>query len=204
MKTFFLILIFWSVTVLTAQNFNFGIKGGVNYNFSGDLTDKNELLNTGDDAIHGAKNSLGYHGGIFLKYSISDFFLRTEANFTQYKTEYSVSSNPITLTSQKVDIPLVLGTKVFSKLYVFVGPDFQYQLSEDFSLENTELHYQDFTWGLHAGVGLQLDNFLVEVCWDKPLSDNEINILNSISSTDYYTVDQRPNQLLLSIGYKFD
>lgn len=204
MKSLAFIFLLTVTQLSMAQNFNFGIKAGLNYNFSGNLTDKNELISSADDAIHGAKNSIGYHGGLLLNWKISDFFIKTEATYTQYQTQYLVAQNNLTLTTQKVDVPLLFGTKIIGSAYVFAGPDFQYYVSEDFSLENTNVEYNDFTLGLHLGVGVELEDFLLELRWDKALNNSEINILNQLNINDYYTIDNRPNQLLFSVGYKFD
>jgi hypothetical protein len=41
------------------------------------------------------------------------------------------------MTTKKIDVPIVVGMKVFGPVYIFAGPDFQYIMDEDFSLDLT-------------------------------------------------------------------
>jgi len=185
-----------SMITLSAQNLQYGIQGGLNYNFSGDL---NELQTLGDDIVHGAEKSVGYHGGLWLKMNYTDIFLKGEVLYTQYKTEFD-GTPAYTMTTKKIDVPIVVGMKVFGPVYIFAGPDFQYIMDEDFSLSDTDVTYDDFTLGLHLGAGVEFGKVSFDVRWDKGLSGSDSEIVNSESVTENFTLDNRPNQIVFSLN----
>jgi len=200
MKNLFFLLVFVFIGNLYAQNLQFGIQGGVNYNFSGDLNELNVLETPVDDIYHNAKSVAGYHGGVWAKLNFSDIFIKSELLYTKFENEFVVIDTE-NLITKKIDIPIVLGIKVLGPLYVFAGPDFQYILSEDFSVGNTEVTYDDFSTGLHLGVGLELDRIALDLRWDKGLSESDASIINSEFVNENFSLDNRPNQLVLSLHY---
>jgi len=181
------------------QNTQWGVKGGLNYNFSGDLTDLNTLENAADDIVHGVNKSVGYHGGLWAKVNFTDLFLKGELLYTQNNTDFG-GTPAYSLTTEKLDIPIVLGAKVLGPVYIFAGPDFQYILQEDFSLQNSDITYDDFTMGLHVGAGVDFGVISMDVRWDKGLSGSESQIVNSEFVHENFTLDNRQNQIVVSLN----
>ncbi len=201
MKNLFFILLSISIIGTSfAQKLEFGLQGGVNYNFSGDLKELNILDSSVDDIYHSAKSVAGYHGGVWARLNFSDIFLKSELLYTKYENDFTGIST-YTLSTKKIDIPIVLGMRIVGPLYVFAGPDFQYILAEDFSVANTEVTYDDFTTGLHLGVGVEFDRIALDLRWEKGLGDSEASIINSEFVSENFTLDNRPNQLVLSLHY---
>jgi hypothetical protein len=197
MKKLLFIIVLATSFLLQAQDSQFGIKAGLNYNFSGDLTDLNELENTTDDVVHGADSKAGFHGGLWYQLNYSDLFIKGELLYTQYENTFSGYA----LTTKSIDVPVVVGMKILGPLYIFAGPDFQYILAEDFSLANSEVTSDDFTMGLHLGIGVEFKRLSFDARWEKGLTGDDLDIINSDSVTDRFTLDNRPNQLLFSIQY---
>jgi len=198
-KILFILLVTLSVSV-NAQKSEFGIQAGINYNFSGNLTEISEIGEAADDLIHGAESKTGFHAGVYYKLNYSDLFLKGELLYTQFENSFDMT--PVyTMTTKKIDVPIVVGMKVFGPVYIFAGPDFQYILDEDFSLSNTEVTYDDFTVGLHLGVGLEFKRISFDLRWDKGLSGSESELVNSNFINENATLDNRPNQLVFSINY---
>jgi hypothetical protein len=197
MRKLLLILAIITTTFSFAQNSQFGIKAGINYNFSGDLTDLGEITDAADDVIHGADSKTGYHAGIWYKLNYSDLFLKGELLYTQFENTYGGTPS-YTMTTKKIDVPVLVGMKVFGPVYIFGGPDFQYIMDEDFSLSTTEVTTDDFTLGLHVGVGLEFKRISFDLRWDKALSSNNLEFVN-----ENFTLDNRPNQLMFSLNYSF-
>ncbi|MCC7521136.1 MAG: PorT family protein [Flavobacteriaceae bacterium] len=193
-KAILTLAIISSSLMAMAQNTQYGLQGGLNYNFSGDL---NELQTVGDNIIHGAQSSIGYHGGLWLKMNYTDIFLKGEVLYTQYKTEFE---NDEAMTTKKIDVPIVVGMKILGPVYVFAGPDFQYVLAEDFSLDNTDVEFDDFTLGLHLGAGVEFGKVSFDVRWDKGLSGSDSEIVNSEFVAENFTLDNRPNQIVFSLN----
>ena len=93
--------------------------------------------------------------------------------------------------------------KILGPLYIFAGPDFQYILNEDFyetDISKTKETYKEFTTGLHLGVGVAFGRIALDFRWDKGLSENSIDIVNSEIENYNFTNDNRPNQLVLSLN----
>ena len=196
-----LVVIFLGISLSQAQNFHYGIQGGTNYNFSGDLV-QHIQNDTPGDVIHRAKTIQGYHGGVWLKYG-EDTFVKTELIYSKFGNEFEIGSTTYTLTQQKLDIPLVLGIQIAGPLYIFAGPDFQYIMHEDFSIENSDISYKHFTTGVHLGVGVKHGRFALDLRWDRGLADSESSLVNSEFVHSHFTLDNRPNQLLLSLHIDF-
>ena len=195
MKKIFLTVTVLLTSVLAFSQFNYGIQGGVNYNFSGDLK---EFGPTAEAVWEGTEKSTGYHGGLWFRYDFGELFIKTEAIYTQYKSEFESDPN-YELKTNKIDIPVVVGAKLLGPLYVFAGPDFQYKLDEDFSLRNSDVSYDKFTMGLHVGAGLDFGKVSVDVRWDKGLTGSDSKIVSDLSQT--FTLDNRANQLMLSVNF---
>ncbi len=199
-KHFALTLFLFSIVISSAQSTQFGIRGGVNYNYSGDILQWNEIESRTFDVMNGAENKNGFHAGVFFKLRFSDMFLKTEAQYSKFENSFATPSLS-TLKTQKIDIPLLFGLKIFGPVYAYVGPDFQFIIDEDFSLESHEINYDSFSTGLNLGLGIEYKRIALEVRWDRGLKESEIAILN-IDTSDYnYTLDNRPNQLLFSIQF---
>ncbi len=197
MKKLLFIIAIATTFIVQAQNSQFGIKAGLNYNFSGDLTDLNELEDTADDVFHGADSKAGFHGGLWYQLNYADLFIKGELLYTQYENTFSNYA----LTTKTINVPVLVGMKILGPLYVFAGPDFQYKVDEDFSLSNTEVTSDDFTMGLHLGIGVEFKRLSFDARWEKGLTGDDLSIVGNDSFTDNFTLDNRPNQLLFSVQY---
>ena len=199
MKNLFFALFVIISLVVQAQSTQFGLKGGVNYNFSGDLAQTSETDDITHDVLSGVENKTGFHAGIFYKLKYSGLFIKTELLYSEFENSFNTPTIS-TLKTKKIDIPIVAGIKIFGPIYIYVGPDFQYIMDEDFSENHSDITYEDFTTGLHVGLGVEYKRISAEVRWDRGLSANDIEILGDTSGYNY-TLDNRPNQILFSLQF---
>ncbi len=193
------------INVSFAQKIDIGAKAGLNYNFGGDLSELIEQTgNNFQNVITGADNKAGYHVGLWLKARLLGFYIRPEIVYTQLNNSYeSNSSNNLStdFKTKKLDIPILIGVKVIGPLHVFAGPSFQYILDSDFSLSGIEnVKTNDFSVGLHIGTGLELGRLGVDVRWEKGFS----NDLNATFPGTNINVDNRPNQIIFGLSYRFN
>jgi hypothetical protein len=184
------------VWTMQAQDFYFGVKAGIHYNFSGDLTETTEAGTTIRDALNGAQNREGYHGGAYMRMAFSKFFIQPELIYSRYKNAFDAQEIE-TLVNKKIDIPVLLGLKFFDALYVNAGPDFQYMLPPDFSISTTEVTFKDFTTGLHLGFGVSIKSLSLDVRYERGLTPNEIEFIGDTGSR--FRFDNRPNRLMFSL-----
>jgi len=181
---------------------SYGIKGGVNYNFSGKLTELSTVTNNiGPDILHGAKNKAGFHVGFWLKTKfILGISIRPELVYTQLKTGYNISQG-VNLTTQKLDLPILLDTKIIGPLHFFIGPSIQYILNSKFNSSDIKnINGDDFTIGMQLGTGVQLGNLGFDVRWEKGIK-NKLTATNITKLTNL-KVDNRPNQIIFSASIK--
>ncbi len=171
----------------------FGIKAGVNYNANGDYFESAEA------AAQDPGRNVGYHLGIFGKLG-NRVYLRPELVYTATQSDYDDGD----FKMKKLDIPVLLGTKIIGPLHVFAGPAFQVILDTEFdgiSIDNVE---NDFTVGLNIGAGVNLGRFGVDLRYERGFSENEATFINTnITNLEADRVDTRPDQLILSFSLAF-
>ncbi|MCF6213714.1 MAG: PorT family protein [Flavobacteriaceae bacterium] len=197
MKKHLVVIVFILSSTFLFSQVKFGFKGGVNYNFSGNIT---EVINSGDiiDVTHGANNKAGFHLGIWTRFGLAGFSLRPELVYTEIKNEYQLNSST-TLKTKKIDIPILLDKK-FGPLHLFGGPSFQYILKSNFKTTDIgSVNFNKFSLGTQVGVGLEFGNFGIDARWEKGFSNNLTAIL--ISSLSNLNLDNRPNQIIFSVSY---
>lgn len=179
----------------------FGIKGGLNYNQNGDLTYQ-QAVDAGTDIIRGSEGKAGYHIGVFGKLDFPKLYIRPEVVYTQTKSSYAIATGMNAYDITKIDAPILLGYKLIGPLHVFAGPAFQYILEnelEDVTIEGIE---NDFSIGLHAGIGVSFGNFGFDVRYERGFSENEANFIGNNITDISGMVDTRPSQIIASLSLK--
>ena len=203
-KVFLSFLLFLSFIITAQAQMDFGLKAGVNYDFSGDIKDLGASIeSTADDIKHGADIKMGYHMGIWAKFEFLNVFLKPELVYTQTEKQYNITSIE-SIKTKKIDVPVVLGTKILGPLYLFGGPSFQYILENDFSVTTSEVAIKDFTVGLNLGAGVELGKLGLEFRWEKGFTQDEKAKIITNLSTQNFVIDNRPNQLIFSLTYKLN
>ncbi|WP_159947677.1 porin family protein [Polaribacter septentrionalilitoris] len=176
---------------------NFGLKGGINYN-------SNSIKEVQTDVFDGAKSKTGYHAGIWLRFKIPviGLYLRPELVYTSLENEvlYKTSGNTTSYNFQKIDIPVLLGKKIFGIGNVYVGPSFQYILDSDFSFSDIpDVEADGFTVGLQFGGGIELGKIGIDVRWERAFSGIESTFIGNAGNVNF---DTRINQIILGLSYR--
>ena len=192
-------------TLLFAQKIDVGLKGGLNYNFGGDLSELlSQTSNTAEDIITGADNKAGFHLGLWSRIHFMGLYLRPEINYTQLNNSYNNEDGNNVNTdfkTKKIDIPILIGTKIIGPLHVFAGPSIQYITKSDFSQSEFEnISTNDFSVGLQIGTGIELGRLGIDVRWEKGFS----NDLDGKLGDTNINVDNRPNQIIFGVAYRFN
>ena len=187
------------VSLISAQNSSFSIKGGLNMsNFYGDeLNDKN--MKTGFHIGVGADfefaPNMGIQSGLFFtskgaKYTYSSAEIDVSANYLQFPIHFAY----------KIDV--MPGTRVV----LHAGPYVAYGIGGKTSAGNLEVDtFKDdafldvlnglkpFDAGIGLGVGAEFGPILLDLGWDMGLTN-----LSRVSGYDVKT-----QNAYLSVGYKF-
>ena len=180
----------------TAQ-IHFGVKGGLNYN-------SNSIKEVGTDIFDGAKSKTGYHAGIWLraKIPVLGVYIRPELVYTSLENEvlYKATSKTTTYSFQKIDIPVLIGKKVFGIGNVFIGPSFQYILNSGFNISDiTDVKTSDFSMGIQFGGGVEFGKLGIDVRWERAFSGIESSLVNSLGNVNF---DTRVNQIIIGLSYR--
>ncbi|WP_347174329.1 porin family protein [Polaribacter uvawellassae] len=183
---------------------NFGIKGGINYN-------SNSFSDVKDDVFSGAESKTGYHAGIWLRFKVPviGLYIRPElvytnlennVNFTQIVGGNAVGQIKTSYNFQKIDIPVLVGKKIFGIGNVYIGPSFQYILSSDFGFSDLkEVNSDGFTLGLQFGGGVELGKLGLDVRWERAFSGIETTFLNGATNVEF---DTRVNQIIIGLSLR--
>jgi hypothetical protein len=183
-----------AATSMAQSNSGLGITAGANYGSTGDLKENGQTI------IDNPKEKLGFHVGVYYKQDFGILYLRPELKYTQLSNEY----NNVQFDLQKIDLPILLGTRIVGPLHIFAGPSLQYIVETDIQdIDTTDLE-NDFTIGAQFGVGVNLGNLGIDVRYERGLTDNELRFVdNTLITNRSFTIDTRPEQIILALSVKF-
>ena len=182
----------------SSAQLQFGIKAGINYNNNGNLT----LSGVVNNAVQGADAKSGFHAGIWLrgKLPIVGVYIRPEFVYTQVKSQYLYKGNNTSYDFKKIDVPVLVGTKLFGIANVFIGPSFQYILNSDFGLNTVnEISLDKFSVGMQSGFGVEFGKLGIDVRWERGLSSTEAIF---VDNTTNINIDNRTNQIILGLSFR--
>lgn len=182
---------------LAAQEFSLGPKFGLS---STKVDFKSDSFIPGDAQT-------GYHLGLFGRMEFGAFYLQPEVLYTKTNGTFQLNgpqpgggsgTNIFTQDFNRLDIPLMLGLKMFNFFRIQAGPIASINIDSNLDdATNTiqNVNYNNATLGYQAGLGLDIGNFLVDAKYESSLSSITKNI-GGIKT------DQRISQFILSIGFK--
>lgn len=200
-KVLLAIILFVGISQYTQAQLQVGIKAGVNYN-------SDSFNDVSNDVLNGAKSKTGYHAGLWFraKLPVVGLYLRPEIIYTELKNDVTYDNTFQRTTTdfkfRKIDVPVLLGKKIFGIGNVFAGPSFQYILSSDFGLNDlSEISTDEFSLGIQLGGGIEFGRLGIDVRWERSLSKNETRFVdNNISSNINF--DTRVNQIIFGVSYR--
>ena len=201
MKKFILVLATLTFSLAAfSQGFEIGIKGGVNITAAGAVKD----LVPGVDIA--SKNT--YNGGVYgrLKIKLIGIFVQPELVYNTRGYNFNITANGITYNIKQqayyLDVPVLVGLKVFKFLRVYAGPNFQYLLKNEItgidnivSFQKTDM--KKANTGVQIGFGLDLSKFRLDVKYD-------FNPTDMGSPFSYQGKEQliKTSMVTIQLGYK--
>lgn len=182
-QSFFTILICLVCTVSTAQDFSFGVKGGLNVASIGGGT------LTG---VSGLGSKISFHIGGVAEVPISEkLALQPELLYSAQGTNWNFvgSSN---LSLDYVNLPILAKYYFLDRLSAEAGPVVGYLINTNDDIED----YKSIDLGIALGASFKLnDHIFFSIRYQKGISD--------INNVDTITVNNQNNVLQLSAGYAF-
>ena len=183
----------------TAQNINFGIKGGAVFN-----TDKGKVVweDAGNIFKKDGKASAGFQAGALARVSLAGIYIQPELLYTQFKNEYDVDGQNLDVTKKRLDIPVNVGKRFLGIGHVQAGPVFSYYFDDKLSVKDFTTAKQDeFNVGMQIGAGVEVSKLLFDLRYEFGLGKVGSDILNG--SKGQYRTENRPQMLNLSVAYLF-
>ena len=99
--------------IVSAQNINFGLKGGLN------------LATLDNNQNNNIQNRIGFHGGLFANIPVSSqIAIQPEVVYSSQGAKYDVGNEDLSLALNYVNIPLMLQAMVGRGFYAQAGPQF--------------------------------------------------------------------------------
>ncbi|MDM1522551.1 PorT family protein [Empedobacter sp. 225-1] len=188
----------------TAQNINFGLKGGVVFN-----TDKGEVWNDATSNIFkkDGKAATGFQAGALARVSLAGIYIQPELLYTQFKNEYNAEDNNgnnrnFDVTKQRLDIPVNVGKRFLGIAHVQAGPVFSYYFDDKLSVkEFTTAKQDEFNVGMQIGAGVEVSKLLFNLRYEFGLGKVGSEIVNG--NNREFNTENRPQMLNLTVAYLF-
>ncbi len=198
MKKLMIAVLFLTGITAVGQSSHFGIKGGLNFGSTG------ELSGIFDRPIN-ADNKVGYHLGAFGHVDFLGLFLQPEIIYTRLNSEYERSGTTADYNLSKLDIPVLLGLDVLGPLNIKAGPSFQVVLNNDLEGVGVDVEKPEntFTVGYQLGVGVTLGQLGLDLRYEGAFQENETFGDQTLQDAGF-VLDSRPSQWILSLSYAFD
>jgi hypothetical protein len=176
-----------------SQGFSLGPKVGLSQT---NLDFKKDQFKNGD-------SKFGYHVGLFARIGLGPLYLQPEVLYTQTQGQFSFDKGVGAIEEyeadfNRVDIPVMLGFKMFNFLRIQAGPIASINVNSELkdaanTVQNVE--FKDATIGYQAGLGFDIGNLIIDAKYESSLDEISGNVGN-------LSTDQRVNQWILSVGFK--
>ncbi len=137
-------------------------------------------------------------------------YVRPEVVYTSITTSLPIPNElggtvPSDFKLNRIDIPVLIGLKMFGVANAFAGPVFQNVITSDLDATGiSELDSEDFSVGMQLGVGFEFWKLGLDVRYETAFSDNvsEFEVPDG-SEVLNYQLDNSPDQFILGLSYKF-
>ena len=201
MKKFILVLAALTFSIAAySQGFEIGIKGGMN------ITAADVMKEASKDVQITNKNT--YNGGVYgrLKIKLIGIFVQPELVYNTRGYNFDITANGKTYNIKQqayyLDVPVLVGLKMFKFLRVYAGPNFQYLLKNEITGIDNIVTFQKTDMkkantGVQLGVGLDLSKFRVDVKYDFNPTDmgSPFSYQNQVQSI-------KTSMITIQLGYK--
>ena len=206
-----LVLLLFLCAFANAQEFAIGIKGGINNNSIGDI------ITVGSNGANGPVAGLnfepvkeiGYQFGAFLNIEFGKLYIRPEINYVDLNNSYKFPKTDSEWLTNKIDVPILIGYKIFKPVSIYVGPGFNfYDEVILHGANNTDgestIDYYKSTTTLNFGVNVEFKRFGVDLRYEmanKETLEERQDFHNSVYGVNQADIfAYKPSQISLSLN----
>lgn len=195
---------------LNAQELSFGLKGGLNYYSIGDMNSRGGSIMAGrPDEIFTPNKDIGTQFGAFMTIEFNKLYVRPELNFVAFNNTYEFPNKPSQWRARKIEIPALVGYKIFDPVSIYMGPSFS--LFNKMTLEGANnsttedsINFNKTATTLNFGIQVEFKRFGIDLRYGLGLNetDEELQDINNsaygTNLTDIYSY--KPSELSLSFN----
>lgn len=207
MKKFILVIAILTFSIAAySQGFEIGIKGGLNITAASAV----KVLVPGVNIAN--KNT--YNGGVYarLKIKLIGIFVQPEIVYNtrgyNFDITQPISGKIINIKQQAyyIDVPVLVGLKMFKFLRVYAGPNFQYLLKNEITgindvvaiaIDFKKTDMKKANTGVQIGFGLDLSKFRIDAKYDFNPTD-----MGSPFSYQNQAQSIKTSMVTIQLGYK--
>ena len=212
-KPLFIVILLTSFSYVSAQEYTFGVKGGINFNNIGELYHYGNASGLGlnvtpsDDTVFPAEKEMGIQFGAFAMIAFDKFFIRPEVNYVSSKNSYPLANKIANWTSTKIDVPLLFGYKIYEPVSLFIGPSFSsisdMKLDAVEQISNYPYVYKKSSTSINAGIMAEYGRFGIDLRYQYGITKVEelrVDINRGIYGTNIADLlEYNPSQIQLSV-----
>lgn len=202
-------------TALQAQEFKFGLKGGINNSYGGEVTGIRSTPGYTGDTFYG-ESEIGFHGGIWTQLNFGRFFIRPEVVYSKLESRFDFPQRPVIYAVDELSVPFLVGYRIWGPIDIYAGPAYKNIINS--TMEQLEplndppqVVVQDFPIAAQIGAKVEFGSFGLDVRYDRNLSSPENQVVDFVSggpnpanpTMNRATInDARLNQLIVSLTIK--
>ncbi|WP_010228731.1 outer membrane beta-barrel protein [Gillisia marina] len=183
----------FSFSQMNAQQFQVGLKGGINKTLGGQITGIDSGLPSQytSDTFE-AEGEIGFHGGGWVQVNFGKFFVRPEMVYSKLESRFDFPQGPTLFEVEEFSVPLLIGFNIYGPLDVYGGVAYKNIISSTIErIEPTdnpaEVTIQNTPASAQFGVKAQFGFIGVDVRYDY-----------NLSSADPYVVDFQSDDALFA------
>ena len=205
-----------NASLLQAQEFSLGLKGGINKTYGGEITG---IASTPDytDETFTAEGEIGFHGGIWTQVNFGKFFIRPEVVYSKLESRFDFPQGPALYEVEELSVPVLVGYNIFGPLDIYAGA--AYKNIMESTIERLEpvndppqVVVQNTPFSAQIGAKVQFGSFGLDIRYDKTLSSKEAQgPVDFVSDNALFTIpvmnravidDARLDQIIVSLTVK--
>ena len=194
LRPIFFLLVF--STQLSFSQFEYGLKGGLNFDSSGDIVIVADQLQK-EGTLDG---KTGYHLGVYAEVDFLIFYLRPELQYTKVSSQFENQS----INTSRIEQPVSFGLKLLGPVSLFLGPTAFFSLSQDSNELTIDKIQNNTSLGLHMGARLKLGLLGVDLRYEKGLSPMESKLLSQAGVPVDGQINTQPNQFTIGLSFKIN
>ena len=194
LRSIFFLLVFF--TQLSFSQFEYGLKGGLNFGSSGEIVVVTDQLKKEGDLT----SKTGYHLGAYSEVYFLMFYLRPEFQYTKLSSQFEDDL----IDNERIELPLSIGYSILGPISLFLGPIVYYNLSQKANELKLEKIQNTTSLGLHIGARLKLGALGVDVRYEKGFSTTETKLLSQARIPVSGQIDSQKDQFTLGVSFKIN